>query len=70
MSFFIKCINPNYLRGALYAVRKGMPCRLNDPRSLDRDWFLTARQAAKAKREVEKKYAFAAPSTKFRVERK
>jgi hypothetical protein len=69
MSFFIKCVNPNYLRGVLYAVKDGKPHRLVDPRSLDRDWFTNPRDAASAKRRVERMYKAVAPSTKFRIER-
>jgi hypothetical protein len=70
MSFFIKCVNPNYLRNALYVLRNGRPHRLPDPRSLDRDWFTNPRKAAEAKREAEKMFKLVAPSTKFRIERR
>lgn len=70
MAFFIKCVNPNYLVNALYVIKDGKPHRLADPRSLDRDWFKTSAAAASAKRKVEKMFRLAAPSTKFRVERK
>ena len=69
MSFFIKCVNPNYLVNALYVVKDGKPHRLVDPRSLDRDWFKTPREAAAAKRKVERTFKLVAPSTKFRIER-
>lgn len=69
MSFFIKCINPNYLRSALYVVKDGKPHRLNDPKSLDRDWYKTPKAAAVAKRKVEATFAMNAPSTKFRIEK-
>lgn len=70
MAFFIKCVNPNYLVNALYALKDGKPHRLVDPKSNDRDWFATSRKAAEAKRKAEKLFRMAAPSTKFRVERK
>lgn len=69
MAFFIKCVNPNYLVNALYVIKNGKPHKLADPRSVDRDWFKTSRDAAAAKRKVERMFKAAAPSTKFRIER-
>lgn len=68
MSFFIKCINPNYVQGVLHVLKNGKPHRLSHPRSLDRDWFKTPRDAASAKRKAERLFAMVAPSTKFRIE--
>lgn len=70
MSFFIKCLNPNYVQGVVYALKDGKPHRLNHPKSLDRDWFVRPSAAAKAKREAEQLFALVAPSTRFRIERK
>lgn len=70
MAFFIKCVNPNYLVDALYALKDGKPHRLVDPKSNDRDWFPTAHAAGEAKKKAVKLFGSVAPSTKFRVERK
>lgn len=67
MSYFIKCISPSHLQGVIYAVRNGMPHKLNHPRSLDRDWFTTPRKAAAAKRRAER--LFANNPITFRIER-
>lgn len=68
MSFFIKCVSPSHLQGALYVLRDGKPFRLNDPRSSDRDWFMTSRAAATAKRRAERMFSLYS-KLKFRIER-
>lgn len=68
MSFFIKCISPSYVQGALYVVKASKPHKLNHPQSLDRDWFMDARKAAAAKRKLEATYANW--PVKFHIERR
>lgn len=56
-TYFIKCKSPSYMPTALYVIKDNKPHRLNHPKSLDRDWFKNERDAAKAKRRLEKLYA-------------
>ena len=68
MSFFIKCMAPNYQVNTLYCIKDRKPHRLNHPKSLDRDWFVSSREAAKAKADLQKRYS-AWQWLKFVIER-
>lgn len=69
MSFFVKVINPNFVQGSLHVLRGGKPHRLAHPKSLDRDWFVTGKQASAAKKKAEQMFSITNPSTQFRVEK-
>jgi hypothetical protein len=69
MAYFIKCINPRYLRDVLHVLREGKPHRLAHPDSIDRDQFATRRAARNAKQQAEKMFKAVTPTTKFKIER-
>lgn len=70
MSFFIRVINPNFVQGTVHVLKDGKPHKLPDPKSLDRDWYVTSRKAVEAKRRAENMFSITNPSTSFKIERR